>query len=220
MTIYHALRLLNSDRKLYFTDLKVDGRFDNERAMNSERSSTVIDPSGMDEGFVFNTGLFYKNIVILDKDGSVVAKDAFTPSPKEREECARYHVCSFWDFGDNGDIPFVRRRKPKDFLGKIADRIDEYIVRNSLRLNDPDEDEDGQCVSSFMLADALKDDPVLSARAEKMTRRELRKLTGMFLERTIWIDEEANEEYGEVFILDPVRTEEGVRIDIWDGWPK
>ena len=159
------------------------------------------------------------NIIIVDEDGSILVKEAFTPTPQEKEECARYHRCDFYSLTDNQEIPFVRRRKPKDTLEKIADKIDEYIVRHNLRLDDPDEDEYGQCVSSFMLADALADDEVLAARAAKLTGGKLRTLAGMFFNRTIWIDEEADESIGEVCFIDLARTPEGIRVDIWDGYP-
>ena len=220
MTIYQALHIIGTDRKVYFTNLKIDGRFDNEKAIHSWKSSRLFNRDYDDDGLIFSIGTTYDNIVVLDADGTVFAKDRFTPTPQEREECAKYHICDFWYLDDNQEIPFVRRRKPKDLLGKIADKIDEYIVKNGLRLNDPDEDEEGQCVSSFMLADALSDDEVLAARAAKLTRGELRKLSGMFIERTVWIDEEAGLDYGEVFLLDLVRTPEGILADIWDGWPK
>lgn len=220
MTIYQALHIIGTDRKVYFTNLKIEGRFDNEKAIDSWKSSRLFDRDCDDDGLIFSTGTKYDNIVILDADGSVFVKDRFTPTPQEREECAKYHICDFWCLDDNQDIPFVRRRKPKDLLEKIADKIDEHIVKNGLCLNDFDEDENGRCVSSFMLADALSGDEVLTARAAKLTRGKLRTLSGMFYERTIWIDEEADRYYGEVFMLDLVRTPEGIRADIWDGWPK
>jgi hypothetical protein len=34
MTIYQALRILSSGRKVCFTDHKVDGKFDLEKALN------------------------------------------------------------------------------------------------------------------------------------------------------------------------------------------
>ena len=220
MTIYQALHLAESGRKIYFTNLKIEGRFDNEKAMDSWKSSRLFDTDKDDEGLIFSVGTEYENIIILDTDGNVFVKDRFTPTPQEKEECAKYHVCDFWNLDDNQEIPFVRRRKPKDLVGKIADRIDEYIVKNDLPLNDPDEDENGQCVSSFMLADALVDDEVLAARAAKLTRGQLRTLCGMFMERTVWIDEEADFSYGEVFFLDLVRTPDGIRVEIWDGYPE
>ena len=220
MTIYQALHLTGSDRKIYFTNLKIDGRFNNEKAMAHWNSSRLFDSDKDDEGLIFSVGTQYENIVILDADGTVFVKDRFTPTPQEKEECAKYYVCNFWFLEDNQDIPFVRRRKPKDLLEKIADRIDEYIVKNNLCLNDPDEDEDGQCVSSFMLTDALADDEVLAVRAAKLTRGQLRTLCGMFMERTVWIDEEAEFSYGEVFMLDMVRTPDGICVEIWDGFPK
>lgn len=220
MTIYQALRILSNGKKLYFTNLKIDGHFDNERAKESYRSSIVYDPSHDDDGLIFSNGVRYKNIVLLNEDGSVFLKEAFTPTPKEREECAKYHVCNFYGLDDNQELPFVRRRKAKGLLERIADKMDEYIVKNNLRLSDPDEDEDGQCVSSFLLADALAGDEELSAKAEKLPRGKLRNLAGMFMERTIWIDEEADADFGEVFMIDFEKTEEGIRIDIWDGWPK
>ena len=226
MTIYQALRILDNPsaegRKLFFTNLKVEGRFDSGRALNNARSSLLFDPDNHDEGFIFSTGtkFGYKNIVIVDEEGNVVAKDAFTPTPDELEECARYHQCSFYGLKDNREIPFVRRRKTKDLLEMVADKVDGYIVKKKLRLSDPDEDEDGRCISSFMLADALADDEALQARAAGLTKKQLVELASRFYERTVWIDEEAGEDYGEVFMLNLVKTKEGVRAEIWDGWPK
>ena len=219
MIIYQALRILSSGRKVCFTNRKVDGKFDLEKALNKYYCTRLFDPDREDNGWIFSCGVTYANIIIVDEGGNILVKEAFTPTPQEKEECARYHRCDFYSLTDNQEIPFVRRRKPKDILEKIADKIDEYIVKHDLRLDDPDEDEYGQCVSSFMLADALADDEVLAARAAKLTRGKLRTLAGMFLGRTIWIDEEADEYFGEVCFIDPVRTPAGIRIDIWDGYP-
>lgn len=219
MTIYQALRILSSGRKVCFTDHKVDGKFDLEKALNKYHCTRLFDPEREDTGRIFSYGVTCANIIIVDEDGSILVKEAFTPTLQEKEECARYHRCDFYSLTDNQEIPFVRRRKPKDTLEKIADKIDEYIVRHNLRLDDPDEDEYGQCVSSFMLADALADDEVLAARAAKLTGGKLRTLAGMFFNRTIWIDEEADEGIGEVCFIDLARTPEGIRVDIWDGYP-
>jgi hypothetical protein len=223
MTIYQALQILEYGRSVYFTNLKIDGRFDNERAMASERSSPVFSyhTVSFDEGAVFVSGLEYRHIVIFDeKSGNVLVKEAFTPTQQEREECARYHVCDFWNLEDNQDIPFVRRNKPKWLLAQIADKIDEYIVKNNLPLNDPDEDEDGTCVSSFWLSEALADDPELAAKAYKLRGKKLRELAGLFQERTIYIDPEAEISYGEVFFIDFGLSRDDIQIQIWDGYPK
>ena len=225
MTIYQALSILDNhadeERKLFFTNCRIDGRFDCERVRNSYRSSRCFDPCTDDDGLIFSTATKYdyKNIVIVDEEGNVVAKDAFTPTPEEREECARYYQCDFYGLKDNKDIPFVRRRKTKDLLEMIADKIDEYIVRKKLRVCDPDEDVYGQCISTFMLADALADDPVLQARAAKLTKNKLIDLAAKFMERTIWIDEEAGVDYADVFMLNLYKTKEGIRAEIWDGYP-
>ena len=219
MTIYQALRILSSGRKVCFTNRKVDGKFDLEKSQKSFNCTGFFDPAKEDVGWIFSYGVKFANIIIVDEDGNILVKEAFTPTPQEKEECARYHRCDFYSLTDNQEIPFVRRRKPKDTLEKIADKIDEYIVRHNLRLDDPDEDEYGQCVSSFMLADALADDEVLAARAAKLTGGKLRTLAGMFFNRTIWIDEEADEGIGEVCFIDLARTPEGIRVDIWDGYP-
>lgn len=220
MTIYQALRILSPGMKLYFTDLKISDRFDHERAQASNRSSFVYDPFSDDHGLIFSNGLHYKNIILLKEDGSVFVKEEFTPTQNEREECAKYYVCDFYLLDDDHEFPFVRRHKAKGLLERLADKMDEYIVNNKLGLSDPDEDEDGQCVSSFMLADALEGDDDLSAKAAKLTRGKMRRLAAMFMERTVWIDEEADVAYGEVFMIDLEKTGEGIRIDIWDGWPK
>ena len=220
MTIYQALRILAPEMKLYFTDFKIGDRFDNERAQASNRSSQVYDPFSDDHGKIFSDGLHYKNIILLKEDGSVFVKEEFTPTQKEREECAKYYVCDFYLLDDDYEFPFVRRHKAKGLLVRIADKMDEYIVKNKLVLSDPDEDEDGQCVSSFMLADALEGDEGLAAKAAKLSKRKMLSLAAMFMERTIWIDEEADIAYGEVFMIDLEKTGEGIRVDIWDGWPK
>ena len=222
MTIFQALQILGCGRSVYFTDLKIDGRFDNERAMASARSSQSFyyDPFTSNDGLIFNVGSRYRNIVIFDEEsGDVIAKEEFTPTLQEREECARYHVCDFWNLEDNQDIPFVRRNKPKTLVAKIADKMDEYIVKNKLTLNDPDE-EYGTCVSTFWLSEALADDPELAAKACKLRGKKLRELAGLFVERTVWIDPEAEIDYGEVFFIDFSTTRDDVRVEIWDGYPK
>ena len=171
MTIYQALRILSSGRKVCFTNHKVDGKFDLEKALNKYHCTRLFDPEREDTGRIFSYGVTCANIIIVDEDGSILVKEAFTPTPQEKEECARYHRCDFYSLTDNQEIPFVRRRKPKDTLEKIADKIDEYIVRHNLRLDDPDEDEYGQCVSSFMLADALADIILISTGPSGSTRK-------------------------------------------------
>ena len=223
MTIYQALQILEQGTSVYFTNLKIDGRFDNEQAMASARSSQVFyyDPLTSDEGFIFNVGLGYRSIVIYDEEnGNVIVKEEFTPTQQEREECARYHVCDFWNLEDNKDIPFVRRNKPRWLIAQIADKMDEYIVKNKLPLNNPDEDEDGTCVSSFWLSEALADDPELAAKACKLRGKRLRELAGLFMERTVYIDPEADISYGEVFFIDYALSRDDIQIQIWDGYPK
>ena len=220
MTIYQALRILSPGMKLYFTDFKIGDRFDNGRAQASDRSSHVYDPFSDDHGLIFSTGLRYKNIILLKEDGSVFVKEEFTPTQKEREECAKYYVCDFEFLDDDYEFPFIRRHKAKGLLERIADKMDEYIVKNQLDLFDPDEDENGQCVSSFMLADALEGDEELAAKALTLSKGKMRSLAAMFMERIIWIDQEADIAYGEVFMIDLEKTASGIRIDIWDGWPK
>lgn len=89
MTIYQALQILEQGTSVYFTNLKIDGRFDNKQAMASARSSQVFyyDPLTSDEGFIFNVGLRYRSIVIYDEEnGNVIVKEEFTPTQQEREE--------------------------------------------------------------------------------------------------------------------------------------
>ena len=222
MTIYQALQILRPGTSVYFTNLKIDGRFDNERAMASSRSSQVFyyDPDTSDDGLIFNVGLRYRSIVIFDEEsGNVKVKEEFTPTQQEREECARYHKCNFWSLKDNRDIPFVRRNKPRWLIAQIADKMDEYIVKNELALSDPDE-EYGTCVSSFWLSDALADEPELAAKACKLRGKKLLELAGLFLERTIYIDPEAEISYGEVFFIDFALSRDDIQVQIWDGYPK
>ena len=89
MTIYQALQILEQGTSVYFTNLIIDGRFDNEQAMASARSSRVFyyGPLTSDEGFIFNVGLGYRSIVIYDEEnGNVIVKEEFTPTQQEREE--------------------------------------------------------------------------------------------------------------------------------------
>ena len=128
-------------------------------------------------------------------------------------------MCDFWNLEDNQDIPFVRRNKPKWLIAQIADKMDEYIVKNELALSDPDE-EYGTCVSSFWLSDALADDPELAAKACKLKGKKLRELASLFIERTVFIDPEAEISYGEVFFIDFALSRDDIQVQIWDGYPK
>ena len=223
MTVFRALQILGCGRSIYFTNLKIDGRFDNERAMANPHSSSPVyyyDPLTSDDGRIFSDGIRYRSIVIFDEEsGEIVAKEEFTPTPQEREECARYHACDFWNLEDNRKIPFVRRNKPRRLIAQVADKMDEYIVRNHLPLSNPEE-EYGTCVSSFWLSEALADDPELAAKACRFRGKKLRELALLFQERTVYIDPEAEISYGEVFFIDFAFTRDDIQVRIWDGYPE
>lgn len=233
MTLNIALRICtNTDLyplgfDVFFTNLVLGKSFNPEKARTSRRSSPVFNSKETSHEEIFSAGLKYKNIVMIsrDEESPRVIAEPFTPTSQEIEKCEKYlndkenYTFDSQTYSGKG-IPFVRRRKPGDLYEKLAFKVDEYIVKNRLRLCDPEEEDFGQRISSFYLADAVAGDEALEKKVEKITKRQLQALCFRFYERVIWIDEDADVEYGEVFMLD-YRKGRGERavMDIWDGYP-
>ena len=84
MTIYQALRILSSGRKVCFTNRKVDGKFDLEKALNKYYCTRLFDPDREDDGWIFSCGVTYANIIIVDEGGTSLSRRPSRPRPKRR----------------------------------------------------------------------------------------------------------------------------------------
>lgn len=95
----------------------------------------------------------------------------------------------------------------------IAKKLDKYIINNEIRLNDPDEDEYGQCVASFPLSAAIGSDAV-----GKLTVSDMWDLCGIMSDREVSY---RNRYYGHLFAIGLKMSDSSqydLDVEIWDGY--
>lgn len=97
-------------------------------------------------------------------------------------------------------------------IESIAKKLDKYIIENQIRLNDPDEDDYGQCVASFPLSAAIGSDAV-----RRLTVNDMWSLCGTMANREISY---RNRYYGHLFAIGLKMSESPYDLDveIWDGF--
>lgn len=95
----------------------------------------------------------------------------------------------------------------------LAKRLDKYIIDNGIRLNDPDEDEYGQCVATFPLSAAIGSDAV-----RRFTVSDMWDLCGIMTDREVSY---RNHYYGHLFAIGLKMSDSSkydLDVEIWDGF--
>ena len=89
-----------------------------------------------------------------------------------------------------------------------------YVIDHKVKLNDPEEDDYGQCVSELELSEILKGTNI---KMENVTINDLALLANF--RGAVYRDNDENGKYyGELFYLVLIVVENDIRIEIWDGF--
>jgi len=89
-----------------------------------------------------------------------------------------------------------------------------YVIDHKVKLNDPEEDDYGQCVSELELSEVLKGTNI---KMENVTINDL-ALLATFRGDVCRNNDENEKYYGEIFNLVLIVVENDIRIEIWDGF--
>lgn len=98
-------------------------------------------------------------------------------------------------------------------IESIAKKLDKYIIDNNISLNDPDEDDFGQCVATFQLSKVIGLEAV-----GKLTVSDMWELCSMMSGREVSY---RNKRYGYLFGIALKMSEcsqYDLDVEIWDGY--
>ena len=90
-----------------------------------------------------------------------------------------------------------------------------YVIEHKVQINDPEEEDFGQCVSTIKLSKILKDTNIKVESLSVQDLAPLSKFSGNVFRNN---DEKSGEYYGEICFVRTIVMDGDVLIEIWDGY--